>query len=42
MINGRHTGRICVLNHRTDRAHIDEAVESLCRHAAPLSVARLS
>ena len=33
-IDGRYTGRICVLNHRTDRARVDEAIGALRRHAA--------
>ena len=41
MIDGRYTGRICVLNHRTDQARVDEAISALRRHAAELSAARL-
>ncbi|WP_203996970.1 pyridoxal phosphate-dependent decarboxylase family protein [Virgisporangium aurantiacum] len=36
-IDDRYTGRICVLNHRTDRARVDMAVEAVRRHAAALS-----
>ena len=36
-INGQYTGRICVLNHRTDQARVDEAITALCRHGAELS-----
>jgi aromatic-L-amino-acid/L-tryptophan decarboxylase len=36
-INGRYTGRICVLNHRTNRARVDEAIGALRRHGAELS-----
>ena len=32
-VGGRVVGRICVLNHRTDRAHVDEALDALRRHA---------
>ena len=35
-INGRYVGRICVLNHRTDRARVDEAVTAIRRHAKVL------
>jgi aromatic-L-amino-acid decarboxylase len=35
-IRGRFTGRIRVLHHRTCRAHVDEAVDALRRHAAAL------
>ena len=38
-IDGRYTGRICVLNHRTDRARVDEAIGALRRHGAALSAA---
>jgi hypothetical protein len=32
-IDGHVLGRICVLNHRTDRARVDEALDALRRHA---------
>jgi aromatic-L-amino-acid/L-tryptophan decarboxylase len=32
-VDGRVLGRICVLNHRTDRARVDEALDALRRHA---------
>jgi aromatic-L-amino-acid decarboxylase len=38
-IDGRYTGRICVLNHRTDRARVDAAIDALRRHSAELSAA---
>jgi aromatic-L-amino-acid decarboxylase len=37
-IDGRYVGRICVLNHRTDRARVDEAIDALRRHSAELTV----
>ncbi|WP_170309215.1 hypothetical protein [Pseudonocardia hierapolitana] len=33
-IDGHVFGRICVLNHRTDRARVDEALDALSHHAA--------
>jgi aromatic-L-amino-acid/L-tryptophan decarboxylase len=36
-IAGRYTGRICVLNHRTDQARLDEAIAALRRHGTALS-----
>jgi len=33
VVEGRYTARICVLNHRTDRARVDEAIDALRRHA---------
>jgi aromatic-L-amino-acid decarboxylase len=33
-VDGQVLGRICVLNHRTDRARVDEALDALRRHAA--------
>jgi aromatic-L-amino-acid decarboxylase len=33
-VAGRDVGRICILNHRTDAARVDEAIESVRRHAA--------
>jgi aromatic-L-amino-acid decarboxylase len=36
VIDGRYTARICVLNHRTDPARVDEAVDALLRHAAAI------
>jgi aromatic-L-amino-acid/L-tryptophan decarboxylase len=36
-VAGRYTARICVLNHRTDHARINDAIEALQRHAAELS-----
>jgi aromatic-L-amino-acid/L-tryptophan decarboxylase len=36
-IDGRYTGRICVLSHRTDRTRVDEAIDGLRRHAAAMS-----
>lgn len=38
-IDGRYTGRICVLSHRTDQTHLDEAISALRRHGAALSTA---
>ena len=35
-LGGRHVGRICVLNHRTDRARVAAAVEAIRRHAAEI------
>lgn len=32
-IEGRFVGRLTVLNHRTDRARVDEAVDAIRRHA---------
>jgi aromatic-L-amino-acid decarboxylase len=32
-VDGRVLGRVCVLNHRTDRARVDEALDALRRHA---------
>jgi aromatic-L-amino-acid/L-tryptophan decarboxylase len=32
-VDGQVLGRICVLNHRTDRARVDEALDTLRRHA---------
>jgi aromatic-L-amino-acid/L-tryptophan decarboxylase len=40
-IGGRFTARICVLNHRTDRIRIDEAVDAVRRHAAALVARRV-
>jgi aromatic-L-amino-acid decarboxylase len=37
VIDDRYTARICVLNHRTDRARVDEGVDSLLRHAAAIA-----
>ena len=34
-IAGRYVGRISVLNHRTDRARVDEALDAIRRHTAP-------
>ncbi|MCO1654495.1 aminotransferase class V-fold PLP-dependent enzyme [Pseudonocardia sp. S2-4] len=36
-VRGRRLGRLCVLNHRTDRARLDEAVSALTRHAKALA-----
>jgi aromatic-L-amino-acid/L-tryptophan decarboxylase len=36
-IDDRYTGRICVLNHRTDRDRVDMAIDAVRRHAAALS-----
>jgi aromatic-L-amino-acid decarboxylase len=36
-IEGRYTGRLCVLNHRTDAARVAEAVDALRRHSAALA-----
>ncbi len=36
-VRGRRLGRLCVLNHRTDRARLDEAVSALRRHARDLA-----
>jgi aromatic-L-amino-acid/L-tryptophan decarboxylase len=33
-VAGRDVGRICILNHRTDAARVDEAVATIRRHAA--------
>jgi aromatic-L-amino-acid/L-tryptophan decarboxylase len=38
-IRGRLVGRLSVLNHRTDRARLDEAVDALRRHARALAAA---
>lgn len=35
-IGGHYTARICVLNHRTGKTHLDHAVDALRRHAAEL------
>jgi aromatic-L-amino-acid decarboxylase len=35
-IGGRYVGRICILNHRTDRDRVDVAVRSVRRHASEL------
>jgi aromatic-L-amino-acid decarboxylase len=32
-VDGHVLGRMCVLNHRTDRARVDEALDALRRHA---------
>ena len=32
-VQGRYTARICVLNHRTDQARVDAAIDALRRHA---------
>ena len=34
-IDGRFVGRLTVLNHRTDRARVEEAVAAIRRHARP-------
>jgi aromatic-L-amino-acid/L-tryptophan decarboxylase len=34
-IDGRFVGRLTVLNHRTDRARVEEAVAAIRRHATP-------
>jgi aromatic-L-amino-acid decarboxylase len=36
-IGDRHVGRICVLNHRSDRDRVDRAVSAVRRHARDLS-----
>jgi aromatic-L-amino-acid decarboxylase len=36
-VRGQRLGRLCVLNHRTDRARLDEAVSALSRHARDLA-----
>lgn len=36
-IDDRYTGRICVLNYRTDRDRVDMAIDAVRRHAAALS-----
>jgi aromatic-L-amino-acid/L-tryptophan decarboxylase len=36
-IDGRFVGRLTILNHRTDRARVDEAVAAIRRHAPGLS-----
>lgn len=36
-INGRYVGRLCVLNHRTDRSRVLEATDALRRHAAAVA-----
>ena len=36
-IDGQYIGRICVLNHRTGRARVDEAIDALRRHGAELT-----
>jgi aromatic-L-amino-acid decarboxylase len=36
-IGGRYTGRICVLNHRTDDARVIAAIDAIRRHASDLS-----
>jgi aromatic-L-amino-acid decarboxylase len=36
-IDGRYVGRVCVLNHRTDRARVGEAVDAIRRHADALA-----
>jgi aromatic-L-amino-acid decarboxylase len=36
-IEGRFVGRLTVLNHRTDRARVDEAVAAISRHARALA-----
>jgi hypothetical protein len=36
-IDSRYTGRIGLLNHRTDRDRVDEAISALRRHGAALS-----
>ncbi len=33
-VAGRDVGRVCILNHRTDAARVDEAIESVRRQAA--------
>jgi aromatic-L-amino-acid/L-tryptophan decarboxylase len=33
-VDGRDVGRVCILNHRTDAARVDEAVDAIRRHAA--------
>ena len=38
-VHGRYTARVCVLNHRTDRTHVDDAIDALRRHAAELGTA---
>jgi aromatic-L-amino-acid decarboxylase len=37
MVGDHHTGRICVLNHRTDHDRVDRAVSAIHRHARELS-----
>jgi aromatic-L-amino-acid/L-tryptophan decarboxylase len=32
-VDGRVLGRVCVLNHRSDRSRVDEAIDALRRHA---------
>jgi aromatic-L-amino-acid decarboxylase len=36
-VGGSHVGRICVLNHRSDRDRVDRAVSAIRRHARGLS-----
>ncbi|GAA0899323.1 aminotransferase class I/II-fold pyridoxal phosphate-dependent enzyme [Virgisporangium ochraceum] len=36
-IGDHHIGRVCVLNHRTDRDRVDRAVSAIRRHARALS-----
>jgi aromatic-L-amino-acid decarboxylase len=33
-VDDRDVGRVCILNHRTDAARVDEAVEAVRRHAS--------
>jgi aromatic-L-amino-acid/L-tryptophan decarboxylase len=32
-VDGKVLGRVCVLNHRSDRSRVDEAADALRRHA---------
>jgi hypothetical protein len=36
LIGGRLVGRISILNHRTNLARVDEALDAIRRHAAAL------
>jgi aromatic-L-amino-acid/L-tryptophan decarboxylase len=35
-VDGRYTGRVCILNHRIDRDRVAEAAQSIRRHAADI------
>ena len=39
-VGGRYTGRLCILNHRTDHARVTEAITTIRRHAAWAAVTR--
>jgi aromatic-L-amino-acid/L-tryptophan decarboxylase len=40
-LDGRYVARICVLNHRTDRARVTEVIDAIRRHATALDENRV-